>query len=71
MRGASSIHYENSFIMIGGLERVPGTYQSNYLNTMLKYQPETDTWVELAGKMRIGRYAASAIVVDEAIFQVC
>ena len=66
MSGATRVHYEDSFIMVGG----EIDYRKN-LDTMLKYQPETDTWIELGGKMRRGRFGTIAFVVDEAIFQVC
>ena len=65
MSGATRVHYEDSFIMVGG-----EIDNRKNLDTMLKYQPETDTWIELGGKMRRGRYGTIAFVVDEAIFQV-
>ena len=69
MNLATAVRYEEAFMMIGGVADVGNSAKN--LDTVLKYQPETDTWVELASKMRIGRYNTIALVVDEAIFQVC
>ena len=67
--GAYSVHYEESFILVGGAGSAG--YRDGYRNTMLKYQPQNDTWAELPEKLNRGRSNAIAIVLDMDTFPAC
>ena len=60
------VRYEDSFLVVGGFHDA-----STRSDAILKYQPETDTWAELPGRLRTPRSSATAIVVDLAIFPEC
>ena len=62
---AYSVRWEDSFVLVGGYGN------GNYLDTLLKYEPMSDTWLELPGKLNIARRELIAIVVDQTIFPEC
>ena len=64
VRGAYSIRYEESFVLVGGNGNRPQ-------DTLLKYQPESDTWMELPSRLKVGRTDLIAILVDVDIFPEC
>ena len=69
LEGAYRVNIEESFILVGGWGTTADQF---YRDTMLKYQPESDTWLELPGKLKKGRADEPiAIVVDKAIFPAC
>ena len=56
---AYSIRYEDTFILVGDVGNQ---------DTLLKYQPESDSWSELPDKLKLGRTEAVAILVNKEIF---
>ena len=62
VRGAYSIRYEDSFVLVGG---------NGNMDSLLRYQPESDTWIELPSKLKVGREDLIAILVDVDIFPEC
>ena len=65
IRSAYDIHLNDTFVMVGG-------YEDNVLSDKLRmYLPESGTFMELPGKMKIARRDATAILVERSIFPPC
>ena len=67
MDSAYSVRYQDCFVLVGGFNYDNG----ERLDTLLKYEPESDNWIELPGKMLVGRRYPIAIAVDESLFPEC
>ena len=61
---------EQSFAIVGGHKQEGGSAEEDY-DTILLYQPEDDTWMELPGKLKTPRSAPVVIAVDTSIFPQC
>ena len=67
---ASDIRVDDTFVMVGGsVSDEQG--RSYYSDKMIKYLPESGTFMELPGKMKTPRYSTTAIVVERSIFPPC
>ena len=69
--GAYDIRVNDTFVMVGGnvyLDIVGGYV---YSDKLIKYLPESGTFMELPGKMKYPRENTIAIVVDRSIFPPC
>ena len=64
---ADSVPYEDGFLLVGG--RVP--YSAVKLRTVYKYNPRSDTWTELEGKLSTARNDVTAMIVKRSIFPEC
>ena len=64
---AYSVRYQDSFALVGGFDYDSG----ERLDTLLKYEPQSDSWTELPGKMQVARRYPVAIAVDESLFPEC
>ena len=68
---AYRLRFDDSFILVGGFGGSPWTSVRTPRDGLLKYHPQTDTWAEIPGKMRLPRDDVVAIVVDLEIFPQC
>ena len=66
---ASDIRVDDTFVMVGGYVREGGS--SDKSDKLIKYLPESGTFMELPGKMKTPRYSATAILVERSIFPEC
>ena len=61
---------EQSFVIVGG--RYSEIYgEDQYHDTILMYQPQDSSWIELPGKLKTPRSSSIAIAVDISIFPQC
>ena len=67
---AYDIRVDDTFVIVGGRgdEEDGGFYFSDKL---IKYLPESGTFMELPGKMKLPRSDHVAILVDRSIFPAC
>ena len=63
----TSVRTEQSFAIVGGYSR---ELQQEH-DTILLYQPQDNTWMDLHGRLKTPRSAPIAIVVDISIFPQC
>ena len=63
---ADDVRVDDTFAMVGGIQ---GTAETS--DSIIKYLPESGTFLELPGKMKIPRYETTAILVDRSIFPSC
>ena len=63
---ADDIRVDDTFAMVGGIR---GTAETS--DSIIKYLPDSGTFVELPGKLKIPRYETTAILVDRSIFPSC
>ena len=63
---ADDIRVDDTFAMVGGIQGSADTS-----DTIVKYLPESGTFLELPGKMKLPRYDTTAILVDRSIFPPC
>ena len=67
---ASDIRVDDTFVMVGG--RIYDEQGRYYISDkLIKYLPESGTFVELPGKMKTPRYSTTAILVERSIFPQC
>jgi len=65
--GAASVPYNDSFILVGG-----GDYDTGeYLDTIIKYVPEDDSWLEMPAKLQTPKAYHTVIPVKQSIFNAC
>ena len=67
---ASDIRVDDTFVMVGGYVN-DGEGPSYHSDKLIKYLPESGTFMELPGKMKTPRAEATAIVVERSIFPTC
>ena len=67
MDSAYSVRFEESFVLVAGFNYDSG----EPIDTLLKYEPEGDSWLELPGRVRVARRYPIAIPVDESLFPEC
>ena len=65
--GAYDIRLNDTFVMVGGRNEMWGVPSDK----LRMYLPESGTFMELPGKMKIARYDATAILVERSIFPPC
>ena len=65
--GAASVPYNDSFLLVGGYSY--DTFEE--LDTILRYIPENDVWVEMPVKLQTPRYRHTVIPVKQSIFNSC
>ena len=65
IRYAYDIRVNDTFVMVGG--DVDNVYSDN----LIKYLPESGTFMELSGKMKLARRETVAILVERSIFPPC
>ena len=63
---ADDIRVDDTFAMVGGIQGSADTSDA-----IVKYLPESGTFLELPGKMKLPRYDTTAILVDRSIFPPC
>ena len=66
LKGAASVPYNDSFLLVGGYD-----YHTGYLDTILQYIPESDSWVEMPSKLETPRRGPTVIPVKLSIFPSC
>ena len=67
---ASDIRVDDTFVMVGGrIFDEQGHVDKS--DKLIKYLPESETFIELPGKMKTRRYLTAAIVVERSIFPPC
>ena len=64
---AESVPFEDSFLLVGGYDH----FQSEYLDTILRYIPANDSWLELPTKLRTPRADHVVIPVKRSVFPSC
>ena len=67
---AYDVHVDDTFVMVGGLV-YEGAGSGEYSNVLIKYLPESGTFMELPGKMKLPRAYTTAILVERSIFPPC
>ena len=67
INSAYDIRVDDTFVMVGGYFNTLGGYSDK----LIKYLPESGTFMELPGKMKLPRYDTAAILVDRSIFPPC
>ena len=65
IRSAYDIRVNDTFVMVGGY------VDYAYSDKLIKYLPESGTFMELPGKMKLPRYRHVAILVERSIFPPC
>ena len=65
--GGTSVRTEQSFAIVGG----HSTQLDQEHDSILMYQPQDYTWMELPGKLKTARSSSIAIPVDISIFPQC
>ena len=72
IQGAYDIHVDDTFVMVGGyLNDFEGDGSYALSDKLIKYLPESGTFMELPGKLKIPRHSTTAILVDRSIFPPC
>ena len=66
---ADDIRVNDTFVMVGGYVFSGQDYF--YSDMLIKYLPESGTFMELPGKMKLPRYDTTAILVERSIFPPC
>ena len=63
---------EQSFVIVGGQYSNSTIHElDQYHDTILMYQPQDSSWIELPGKLETPRANSIAIAVDISIFPQC
>ena len=63
---------EQSFVIVGGRSSEFSFPESDdYHDTILMYEPQDSSWIELPGKLKTPRGGSIAIAVDISIFPQC
>ena len=65
--GGATVRTEQSFAIVGGFSME----MDQDLDTILMYQPQDNTWMELPGRLKTPRSGAMAIAIDPSIFPEC
>ena len=65
--GGASVRTEQSFAIVGGFSME----LDQDLDTILMYQPQDNTWMELPGRLKTPRSGATAIAIDPSMFPEC
>ena len=65
IRYAYDIRVNDTFVMVGG------DVDNVYSDKLIKYLPESSTFMELSGKMKLARRETVAILVERSIFPPC
>ncbi len=66
MQEAATVQYGDTFLVVGGF--VPGAGQ---LSTILQYNPATEGWIELPGRLSTARDTVTAMLVEPESFPGC
>ena len=67
IEAAASVPYKDSFLLVGGY-----LYDTDeVLDTIIKYNPEDDSWLEMPAKLQTPRYWHTVIPVKQSIFNSC
>ena len=64
--GATVVPYLQSFILVGGY-----TYMEGYLDSVLFYEVDSDSWTKLDVTLPRKAHTVSAMMVDRSIFPDC
>ena len=67
MYGADSVPFGDAFLLVGGADY--NTAQT--LDTILSYNPNDDTWIEMPSKLTTPRVYPTVIPVKRSIFPSC
>ena len=65
--GGATVRTDQSFAIVGGFSME----MDQDLDTILMYQPQDNTWMELPGRLKTPRSGAMAIAIDPSIFPEC
>ena len=71
--GAYDIRVDDTFVMVGGAmeDCCDGCVGCDVSDALIKYLPESGTFIELPSKMKFSRYEATAMLVERSIFPSC
>ena len=66
LQESTSVHYEDTFLLVGGY--VVGSGQTS---SILRYNPVTENWTSMPGKLSSEKETVSAVLVNQDSFPNC